>query len=132
MLAVRKLWSPICFRPLEIHRERFKIFLLPFIRSPRAVRNFSYAVQPFTASRLKFFFRRSFVHRKQFKIFLMLFSRSPRAVRKFSSAVQPFKFIHSNFFLSRSAVHDSRFKQLGHPFVIRSVAVRFAVRTDIR
>ena len=90
--------SKFFFCRSSVHREPFEIFVPPFIRSPRAVRNFSYAVQPFTASLSKIFFCRS------------------------TSSVQIFS----------SAVHDSRFKQLGHPFVIHSVAVRFAIRMDIR
>ena len=71
---------------------------------------------PFTVSRSKFFLCRSAVHREPFENFLLLFSRSTSSIQIFSSAV-----------------HDSLFKRLGHgPFVIHSVAVRFAVRTDIR
>ena len=95
--------SKFFFCRSSVHREPFKIFLMPFIRSPQAVRNFSYAVQPFTASRSKIFFCHSAIQ------------------------LHPFK-----FFLSRSPVHDSHFKRLGHPFVIRSVVVRFAIQTDIR
>ena len=67
------------------------------------------------------------VHRKPFEIFLWPFSRSPEAVRNFSLAVQPFTASRSKFFFGRSAVHGNRFKRLGHPFFIRSEAVRFAV-----
>ena len=59
------------------------------------------------------------------------FCHSTRAFRNFSSAVQQFNFIPSNFFLSRSAAHGSHFKRLSHPFVIRSVAMRFTVQMDI-
>jgi len=43
-------------------------------------------------------------------------------------AVQPFTASRSKVFFGRSAIHRNRFKRLGHPFFIRSEAVRFAVK----
>lgn len=105
--------------------QPFKNLPQPFGRSPSAVQNFSTAVQPF-----KTFPQPFTVSREPFKNFPQPFSRSLWTVQKLFSAVQLFTLSRSKFLFGRSAVHVCRFNRLGHPFVIRSLAVRFAVRTD--
>ena len=116
-----------CNSKIFVSHLTLKIFLS---RSTLSVHKFSAAVQLFNLTHSKIFLIRSTVRAPPFKNFPHSFSHLTSSVQKFSSAVQPFDFIHSQIFLSRSAVQCIRFERFVDPFLIRSLAVRSAVRTD--
>ena len=101
----------------------------PFIPSTLSIQKCSLAVHPFDLLHSKKFISHSSVRPHPFESFNKPFIHLISSVRKFSLAVHPFDLIRSKILISRSSVHVTRFKWLAWPFVTRSLAVPFSVRT---